>query len=454
MRRRGKRQIEEFLNGIRVANGEIVSLLNDGKVDLALELLTQCQNIAINVGTIIENAQGEGFVTIKYLEEYCELIFSIYEDINSCEFDISAISVDLEKGLDKVCNSVQNDIEVRREVVFMPYKASMWDSLESIYLKMRDDPTVDAKLVPIPYQPVDENGNTGEFICEADKYDKSLDVIDWTEYNLEDRPDAIYIHNPYDEYNKVTRVHPRFFASNLSKYTDELIYVPYFVLPEIDPNNQIAIDRMKHFCYLPGVFYADKVILQSENMAKIYKTEFRRAALENGIPQEILTEEKLDAKFLGTGSPKFDRVMNLSETEYDIPKEWRDIIYKADGSRKKVVLYNTTVVAMLRDGAKMLDKIEWALDVFYENRDKVALLWRPHPLLRNTIESMEGELLERYDAIVAKYRTDAWGIYDDTPDMDRAIAISDAYYGDGSSVETLYEKTGKPIMIQNVDVRN
>lgn len=149
-------------------------------------------------------------------------------------------------------------------------------------------------------------------------------------------------------------------------------------------------------------------------------------------------------KNLGTPSRSFD----------DIPKEWRDIIYKADGSRKKVVLYNTTVVTMLRERAKMLDKIEWALNVFYENRDKVALLWRPHPLLRNTIESMEGELLERYDTIVAKYRTDAWGIYDDTPDMDRAIAISDAYYGDGSSVETLYEKTGKPIMIQNVDVKN
>ena len=35
---------------------------------------------------------------------------------------------------------------------------------------------------------------------------------------------------------------------------------------------------------------------------------------------------------------------------------------------------------------------------------------------------------------------------------ERAIAFSDAYYGDQSSVVELYKKTGKPIMIQNVDI--
>ena len=45
-----------------------------------------------------------------------------------------------------------------------------------------------------------------------------------------------------------------------------------------------------------------------------------------------------------------------------------------------------------------------------------------------------------------------WGIYDDTPDIDRAIALSDAYYGDMSSVVELYKVTGKPIMIQNLEI--
>lgn len=45
------------------------------------------------------------------------------------------------------------------------------------------------------------------------------------------------------------------------------------------------------------------------------------------------------------------------------------------------------------------------------------------------------------------------GIYDDISDMYAAIAVSDGYYGDGSSVVQLYRQTGKPVMIQNVEIK-
>ena len=45
-----------------------------------------------------------------------------------------------------------------------------------------------------------------------------------------------------------------------------------------------------------------------------------------------------------------------------------------------------------------------------------------------------------------------WGIYDDTAELDRAVVLSDAYYGDKSSVVQVYQETGKPLMIQNVEV--
>ena len=89
---------------------------------------------------------------------------------------------------------------------------------------------------------------------------------------------------------------------------------------------------------------------------------------------------------------------------------------------------------------------------FKGKRAQIALLWRPHPLIKDTIESMHPELWEEYCKIVQKYKNEDWGIYDDTPDLDRAIAISDAYYGDGSSVVQLCQKAGLPVMIQNVDI--
>ena len=100
----------------------------------------------------------------------------------------------------------------------------------------------------------------------------------------------------------------------------------------------------------------------------------------------------------------------------------------------------------------MLEKIKSVFDVFYENKDEMALLWRPHPLIKATVESMRPQLWTEYDKLVRKYREEGWGIYDDSSDIDRAIALSDAYYGDGSSVVQMYQQTGKPIMMQNVDV--
>ena len=47
----------------------------------------------------------------------------------------------------------------------------------------------------------------------------------------------------------------------------------------------------------------------------------------------------------------------------------------------------------------------------------------------------------------AKY----YQVYEATA-LDRAIAISDAYYGDGSSVVQLCQEAGMPVMMQNVEI--
>ena len=65
---------------------------------------------------------------------------------------------------------------------------------------------------------------------------------------------------------------------------------------------------------------------------------------------------------------------------------------------------------------------------------------------------MRRKLLDEYDEIIERYRKEAWGIFDDTADMYRAITVSDAYYGDTSSVVELYKQTGKPIMIQDIQI--
>ena len=69
-----------------------------------------------------------------------------------------------------------------------------------------------------------------------------------------------------------------------------------------------------------------------------------------------------------------------------------------------------------------------------------------------SVSSMRPQLWAEYDKLLRQYKEEGWGIYDDSADLDRAIEISDAYYGDGSSVVQLYKNTGKPVMMQNVEI--
>ncbi len=238
---------------------------------------------------------------------------------------------------------------------------------------------------------------------------------------------------------------PCFYSNNLKQFTDKLVYVSYLILGDIDPENEEAVNGISHFCTTPGVINADKVIVQSENMKKAYVRALTKAA---GEASRKYWEEKI----LGLGSPKTDKVMNTRKEDVAVPEEWKRIIEKPDGSWRKVVFYNTSVSALLQNDEKMLAKIRDVLRVFHENRDEVTLLWRPHPLMEATIKAMRPGLREEYEGIVDRYRSDGWGIYDDTADLDRAIALSDGYYGDWSSVVELCKEKGIPVMIQNVEV--
>ena len=86
-------------------------------------------------------------------------------------------------------------------------------------------------------------------------------------------------------------------------------------------------------------------------------------------------------------------------------------------------------------------------------REDAVLLWRPHPLMESTFSSMRPVLRERYVRLKERFIREKIGIYDDTPDMYPAIGLSDAYYGDWSSLVRLYRETGKPVMIQDVNVQ-
>ena len=447
-----RKQILSIVDTLQNANEFLLQLLSENNLDEFINLLTECQNCAIEIGTKIEKIYGENVETIHTLETYCEYVYQLAESLHTPEF-IEEKYIQLRNQVTIIKDSIKSHIPDKKEVVFFPYNASMWDSLESVYFAAKEDPNCDAYCVPIPYYEKNPDKTFGNMHYEIEEYPSNIEVIHYLEYDFKERrPDVIYIHNPYDNWNYVTSVHPDYYAKNLREYTDKLVYIPYFVLGEIDPSNQAAIDGMKHFCFLPGTIYANKVILQSEDMKQIYVNEFIKQAKENGLSGPFTDRKIQEEKFLGLGSPKLDKITNSNKDNISIPKEWIPIIKKLDGTYKKIVFYNTSIAAFLANKELMLDKISDSLNFFYKEKDEIALLWRPHPLMESTIKSMSPEFLERYQTIVTNYRQQRWGIYDDSSDLNRAILLSDCYYGDHSSVVQLYQETGKPIMIQNVGI--
>lgn len=449
MRRRQKQQIESIIEKLHIFHQEGSNHLSQGAYAMVRNILSKCQKLAIEIGESIEQTEGEGTEAVPYLEQYCERLYLLSEQLE--EMAAQKAYEYLEEVLIRAENEIKH-MPVRKEVVFLPYKASMWDSLESVYLAAKEDDQCDAYVVPIPYYDKNADKSLGEMHYEGNEYPDDIEITYYEDYPLEERrPDAIYIHNPYDGWNYTTCVPERYYSRNLKNYTDLLVYIPYFVLDEIEPDNQHKIDSMKHFCFQPGVIYADKVIVQSEKMRQIYINEYMKAAKEYGLGGEYADRKKVEDKILGLGSPKLDRIQRVGKEGVQVPEEWLKIIEKPDGTWKKIILYNTGIGQMLQSTSQLLVKIKSVLHIFKEHQDKAALLWRPHPLMENTIKTMHPELWPEYEKLVAQYRQEGWGIYDDSADMNRAVLLSDAYYGDRSSVIQVYQETGKPIMLQDVD---
>jgi hypothetical protein len=416
MRRHQQKQIFELLQTIREAQ--------------SAGLYADCQDAALSVGAFVESVEGGDNPriagTIALLAEYCELLYDAHNG--------GIGEKRLRKQLVRIENSVKSELAPDKiEVAFLSYNASMSDSIESIYIAAEKDLDCDAFFVPIPYFENTSSGSPGIMRYEgAECYGDDIKCTDWREYDIEARrPDAIFTFNPYDAGNLVTSVHPDFYCERLRNLTDMLIYIPYFVTVD---------DVQEHFCTLAGCVFAHRVIVQSEKVRETYIRVFKKAYGNRfGRPED---------KFVALGSPKFDKVINTKRKDCPLPDAWRRLI----GDRK-VIFYNTSVAALLAGNEQYLKKLRYVIDIF-KNRDDAVLWWRPHPLSEATYSSMRPVLLSKYKHITADYRRAGRGIYDDTADLHRAIAWTDAYYGDGSSVAVLYGAAGKPVMFSIMETES
>lgn len=358
-------------------------------------------------------------------------------------FDVKKELIVLLTSLENIEVELNSKIICKREILFMPYQVSMWDSLESIWIAAKQDKEVECLVMPIPYFDIVDGKVQGELHYDGNQYPPYVPIVNYQEYDFEEHmPDVVFIHNPYDQYNSVTRIPEKFYSSNIKKYIKKLVYVPYYVTEEDGPSDLS--------CIMPGVLYSDYVVVQGGKVYERFCKKYTEYIEKNNLQDKF---RSADMKFLPLGSPKFDKLLNMHIEVADLPDQWKRKIYKKDGSTKKIIFYNTTIASFLQNADAMIKKIDSVFTFFATQKEEVVLLWRPHPLLLKTINSMRPNYKNVYFKKIEYFKEQEWGIFDETADPDLAMSVSDAYYGDMSSLLTVYKMTGKPILIQNINLQ-
>ena len=321
--------------------------------------------------------------------------------------------------LDFIIEKTAGEERFKKEIVFLPYKASMWDCFESIWQATEEDwENCIAYVIPIPYGDRNPDGTAREWHCESGLFPKYVPVMDWQSVDLMSmHPEVIFICNPYDDRNAITSVDSRYYSRSLRSCTDCLVYIPYYTTAGNMADSQSSC---------PAYRQVDYIVIQAEKYRKFF---------DASIPDE---------KFLPLGSPKFDKVVRLCNNPPEPPPEWKE---KMRG--RKVFFYNTSLAGFLECTPFFLQKLEYVFSIF-RHRTDACLLWRPHPLLEATLKSMREKYIPEFERIRDQYIAEGFGIYDMTPDIEKTIALSDAYIGDsGTSVTSLFGMAGKPIFYLN-----
>lgn len=379
---------------------------------------------------------------LKQVDELLKLDLSnelriILDELRTMLSDDSFNGDETSKILVKLKEKI-SEFSAKYRVLFLPYKYSMWDSLESIHEAAQKDPECEAYVMPIPYYDKDNNGNMTEMHDESDLYPKDLDIVSWREHTVDEiNPDIIFIHNPYDDGNLMTSIHPDYYTRKLVRDDRLVVYVPYYVSYTDDPDMMTSLGFAE--------MYADYVITQSEWYKDKYVKHLNEYRRQGEDIHSIVDYYDNGHKFAVLGNPKYDKVATLAKKSYPLSDGWHDALFCGAGQRLTLLL-DTTVELVLKQRENVFEKINAVIDVVEERRD-MALIWRPHPLIEVTISDMAPELEETYRRTIERCRNLDNCIFDDTPDMHRAMAWSDCFFGKYGSMLELYRHTGKPAVM-------
>ena len=391
--------------------------------------------LAEDYGTLVEHVKGENSITaqtiVACLEEYCELLYQCFEkyDKENVPMDFHIIG----DSLEAVRKATGKYIAKRKEVVFFTTGPDKWSGLRPYYEKESAEEDTDVYVIPLPVMTRDYFGR----IIEENGMSYSADAADYpgvspehiADYEAFDitihAPERIYIQDPYDGVNPYLTVPPADYASELRKYTDELIFVPFGRTSEFTESDINDIYNMKSYVLAPGIIYSDKVFVQSENIRDLYIRKL--------------------TSFAG------DDTSDIWKNKVSVRKVISDAAGESGG--RKCLLFCIGIGEMtenpgIAEGLKK--KIGIIADA--EGGINASIVLYPHNrnIWKKADEELAGKVFDVIDDAVSHkgFRFLPPAMKD--PDM--AAEKFDAYYGSPSPFVPAFSSKGKPVMISNFKI--
>lgn len=436
-------QLQQFLPLFKEIHESILQFLKKKDWENAAGLIADSQDTAIEIGNRVEQEYSSADSLIQVLENYCEFLFLLYQQIQQTE------KME-EKEIGKKFLQYENQLRVnigqlpkKREIVFVPYKAEYWQTMECMWKKAMQEENTDVYVIPAPYYYKDAYGRPKKEEQQYDitGYPEEVILTSYEDYNFETHsPDEIVIQCPYDEYNYAMTIHPLFYAKNLKKYTKQLVYIPALLMKDIEPGDERARKMLKAYCNTPGVIHADKVIVQSENMKQVYVELLTAFA---GKDTKTIWENKIT-------NGNLSKQAKMEETVLEIPEEWKGVLEGKDGTRKHVVLYVTTASALYCYGDSMIKKMERVFNKFKNEKDSNAFIWRPDVKTRSVVRKSQPGIWRKYCDLLETYKKENWGILADDVGEEFLTDICDEVLGDADILLNMCRNKGKTVTVQTL----
>lgn len=333
----------------------------------------------------------------------------------------------------------------RKEMVFLPFSPKYWKYMEKEWAKYIESPEWDVYVVPIPYYTKKEYNAHDRLCFEITGYPEYVKLTGFDKYDFDKRlPDRIVIQNPYDDYDSAISVHPRFYSELLRQITQELVYIPYFATDEYGSDDERSVLVSSYYVKVPGVTRADKVILFSDNMRNRYIEELTEFAGENTRcvwEEHIISDPSI--------APDEGCIGLLAE---NVPDDWWKYLVDDAGEGVKVLLYHVNAGRLVTYGQQYFDKMDKVFATFKENRDKMTILWHMNPEGVSLLHTEYPETGTKIHDMIERFRKEDLGIYLESDDITKAVAVADAYYGDRDNIMYRVMKLGKPVMLQNIEI--